>query len=589
MENFNNNKERKNLFKRVDKMKKMQEGKSAKVKTKPMQKLLMMIAVLVLIIMLILMVFRQNAILISRQNPEYYRAMTYPQVQPGEEATNSEYVTFDAYFLKDINNDGNADKVRGTCLEYMNETDDLYMELNVLTNGYLKDAKIAINSYYNSSKEDSGNFYFTTSIAADSQVKNDYVSNNTREIEFNQLNDGTHILLSGKINYGAWKENIIYNKDQYSKINSIVLTGTHVEVLEDGTTKETQIEKKVEFQVDWYGTLNVNWYSYYSNKENDADIILDTENNLFNVQFKLYLQDSKGSHTQLIFKTGHIEGILPEINGYAPTEVKLTTNNYGSNISYDRNTRKFVIESNDFSYSDYVYYESIEVSYPIEAYNSETDSEKSVEVQVKGWVEGYNNPNEEFKNPYKSNESEATLKIKLMKTIKMPNISVWVNNMENFWLPDYDISSSYISKEKPARIYNGMSKEEKEDYYNVQWRIDSRGESFQNGIIMKESKDDDKSDEFIKSDGSIDSMENLTTNVGIYFSGALNELLGENGWIKIYDDETDELLEIFTKKNWSQYNYSNPYKYSEPVKHIRLETSKIIESDDSFPYIYIYI
>ena len=340
-------KEQKNLFKRVDKMKKVQEGKSLGVKSKSIQKLVMMSAVLVLIIMLILMVFRQNAILISRQNPEYYRAMTYDEVQPGDEATNTEYVTFDAYFLKDINSDGIADKVRGTCNE-IGTSDDLWMDLTVLTNGYLKDAKITINSYYNFTKEDSGNFYFETSIAADSQIKEDYVSTNTREIEFNQLENGTHILLSGKVN--ARKGSTIRIKDDYSKINSIVLTGTHVEVLEDGTTKETQIEKRVEFQVDWYGTLECEWSSYTQiNQSNAADTILDTENNLLNVEFELGLQDSKGyNNSQLLFKTGHIEGILPEINGYAPTEVKLTSDTYGSTISYDKDTRKFIIESNDY-------------------------------------------------------------------------------------------------------------------------------------------------------------------------------------------------------------------------------------------------
>ena len=189
------NKERKNLFKRVEKMKKVQEGKSLGVKTKSMQKIVMMSAVLVLIIMMILIVFRQNAIIISRQDPEHYRSMTYEEVQPGEEATNNDYVQFDAYFLKDINNDGIADKVRGTCNE-IGTSDDLYMDLTVLTNGYLKDAKITINSY---DSEEKGNFYLSTEIPADSQVKQDYVSTNTREIEFNQLENGTHILLSGKI------------------------------------------------------------------------------------------------------------------------------------------------------------------------------------------------------------------------------------------------------------------------------------------------------------------------------------------------------------------------------------------------------
>ena len=595
-------KEQKNLFKRVDKMKKMQEGKSVNVKTKPMQKLLMMSAVLVLIIMLILMVFRQNAIIISRQNPEYYRAMTYDEVQPGDEKiTNTDYVTFDAYFLKDINSDGIADKVRGTCNE-IGTSDDLWMELNVLTNGYLKDAKITINSYYNSTKEDSGNFAFATEIAADSQIKEDYVGDNTREIEFNQLENGTHILLSGKVeswyNYSSYSKygSVIITADDYSKINSIILTGTHVEVLEDGNTKETQIEKRVEFKVDWYGTLGCDWHlSIPTNQTNEADTILDTNNNLLNIQFKLGLRDLELGNSQLIFKTGHIEGILPEINGYAPTEIKLTSNSYGSTITYDEDTRKFIIESNDFDYNDYNYSEGIEVSYPLEAYNEETDSEKSIEVSVKGWIEGYNNPNSEFQNPYKSNEVEKTLKIKLMRTVTVPKVECFVGY--DVHISDYNIniSDDIVSKEKPGRIYNKISETETEDYYRVWWRVGFKKDNgeLSNGVILKESKDGKQSDEFIKSDKSKDSMESLTTNVGIYFSTTyLNDILGEDGWIKVYNDETDELVVTFTKDNWNQYNSEkNMYKYSEPVKHIRIETSAIDTnsiSNSYYEYMIIY-
>ena len=593
MENFNNNKERKKLFKRVDKMKEMQEGKKAKVKTKSIQKIAIMVAVLVLIIMLILMVFRQNAIIISRQDSEHYRTMTYDEVQPGEEATNSEYVQFDAYFLKDINNDGIADKVRGTCNE-IGTTDDLYMDLTVLTNGYLKDAKIMINN---------DNFCFATEIAADSQIKNDYMSSNTREIEFNQLENGTHVLLSGKVNSSSntsyhYKYNsAIITANDYNKINSVVLTGMHVEELADGTTKETQIEKRVEFQVDWYGTLDVEWYYIYNNQINDADIILDNKNNLLNINFGVGLDDTKGSRSQLLFKTAHIEGILPEINGYAPIDVKLTTNYYGSIISYNKDTRKFVVESNNFNYNTSSYNESIQVSYPLESYNSQIDSEKSIEVLAKGWVEGYNNPNEEFQNPYKSNEAENTLKIKLMREITEPTIECKIGNF--YSLDDYRIAyNGEISKEKPARIYNGISKTETEDYFLVEWNVDFDRDNgyLQNGVILKESKDGDKSDEFIKSDGSIDSMEDLTTNVGIYFGwngGDFDSLLGEDGWIKIYDDDTNELLVTFTKENWSnwsQYNMErNMYKYEEPVKHIRIETSAINSSSiDEYSYVFIY-
>ncbi len=590
---LNENKE----FRKVDNVKKFQDGVNTVVNIKTWQSIGLIAVVLAVIVMLILMAFRQNAVMISKNNPEPSVAMTYDEVQPGDEATNSDYVQFDAYFLKDINNDGKADKVRGTCNEIgTNGGDDLLMELNVLTNGYLKDAKITINSF---NSQEKGNFYLSTEIAADSQIKEDYVSNNTREIEFNTLENGTHILLSGKVraydyySYYYKLYSVIITKDDYSKINSIVLTGTHVEELEDGTTKETQIEKKVEFQVDWYGTLSCDWYDSNINQTNSADIILDNENNLLNVEFVLGLRDSKSSASQLMFKNGYIEGILPEINGYAPTEVKLTSNNYGSSISYDKDTRKFIIKSNDFDHGDYSYNEYIEVSYPIEAYNSQTDSGKSIEVSVKGWIEGYNNPNEEFQNPYKSNEVETTLTIKLMKEINITRPGIDINVGKEFHIYEYNVGGVFISKEKPGRIYNGMSEKETEDYYTVAWRVEfsKKNGELPNGIILKESKDGDKSDEFIKSDKTIDSMENLTTNVGIYLDDDdLNYILGENGWIKVYNDETDELLVTFTKDNWSQYNSSNnPYKYAEPVKHIRIETSPINASNfANYENLYIY-
>jgi len=41
-------------------------------------------------------------------------------------------------------------------------------------------------------------------------------------------------------------------------------------------------------------------------------------------------------------------------------------------------------------------------------------------------------------------------------------------------------------------------------------------------------------------------MDNITTNIGIYFSNPAN-MLEESGWIKVYDEETGNLLETFTK------------------------------------------
>ena len=91
---------------------------------------------------------------------------------------------------------------------------------------------------------------------------------------------------------------------------------------------------------------------------------------------------------------------------------------------------------------------------------------------------------------------------------------------------------------------------------------------------MKETQNNNTQvvDQFIKTDATEISMDNITTNIGIYFSNPAN-MLEESGWIKVYDDETDELLATFTKENWSSYNSANPFKYQKEVKHIRVETS----------------
>ena len=138
-----------------------------------------------------------------------------------------------------------------------------------------------------------------------------------------------------------------------------------------------------------------------------------------------------------------------------------------------------------------------------------------------------------------------------------------------------------VSKEKPNNIYNNISSEESEDYYNVKWRARTGRLGESNKLVMKETKNGEQqvSDEFIKNGSITESMENITTNVGIYFSNPVY-LLGQEGQIFIYNDETDELVKTFTRQDWSNYNKDNPYMYEEPIKHIRIETTKTnINSD----------
>ena len=154
-------------------MKKKEQGKNLKGK----QQTIVLFSLFLLVICLLGILFmnwyqKQPGVMEKIQN-QLAKQMTYDQVKEGEEKTSSDYVTFDAFFLKDLNGDGTPEKVRGTCKEVFTD-DDLYLELNVKTKGYLKDAQIDIG------KQSSRNYYFNTELAADSQIKQDYVADDTQ-------------------------------------------------------------------------------------------------------------------------------------------------------------------------------------------------------------------------------------------------------------------------------------------------------------------------------------------------------------------------------------------------------------------------
>ena len=140
------------------------------------KKKVMIITALLAIVLIIagIVIFKKSKVEMSVASSELAKAMTYVEVKEGEEAVEgTDNVKFDAFFLRDLDGDGYAESLRGTCREIGKE-DTLYMELNVQTAGYLKDAKIAVNS---------DNFYLQTSLPKDQELKDNYIGNNIKEIE----------------------------------------------------------------------------------------------------------------------------------------------------------------------------------------------------------------------------------------------------------------------------------------------------------------------------------------------------------------------------------------------------------------------
>ncbi len=168
---------------------------------------------------------------------ENLRAMNYEKVTEEEEKAQNEYVKFLAFFTRDLNGDGYAEKIKGTCKD-LSDSDELYIELNVLTDGYLRDGVITVNAE---------NFTWKTAIVSDNIVDGNYIGNTTKIRLQDKISAGSQKMLWGTIS-----SKIENNINDYSKISTVTLTGTHVS---DSGVK-TPINKTVNLTVDWYGEVN---------------------------------------------------------------------------------------------------------------------------------------------------------------------------------------------------------------------------------------------------------------------------------------------------------------------------------------------
>lgn len=486
---------------------------------------------LLIFFMIFMLIFSRN-VFKSNDNHSYLLSIlkNYDLAKDGEDSTQSENVKFDAYVLRDIDGDGKVEKIRGTCNKIGDE-ETLYILLNVNSQGYLKNGKITVNGK---------NFYLSTALVEDNVISENYISNNTKLINLNDINSGTTAILKGQIKSGNYsylssKADAIQNGNinNYSiKDNKIKLSGIYV----DETGKEINIEKEVNLAVDWYGEIEAQLYKH--NRYQSINI----KSNIFDIN--VGLEETK---KELMLSKVYIEGVLPLINGQSPVNVNM----YG-NGTYDPDTRKFVIEKQaNLDINNNIINEiydintfNINVEYPVDSINQISESQ-IIPIAISGYYEGYNNTNI-YENGYlKSNVINDTLLLNINKREEI--------------VPDY-VVNSYIDKYDMSKINVINAYENKEnvvnDRYEVIWSVD-RTKTTENVNITIEQYDYDKIDTL-----STSSIK----NIGIYFSGNIEELLASDGVIKLYNNETNELIKEFTNENWNE-----KYLYEENIRKVKIE------------------
>ena len=561
------------------------------VKSKGKVKRILIALLVILLIVSSIITIKQSIDkeVITNPNSELLRSMSYEQFVDGDEnVEGTDNVKFSAFFLRDLDDDGYAEKLKGTCKE-IGKQDTLYMEINVLTEGKLTNGKITINGQ---------NFYLNTTLPKDDELKNNYIGNDIRTIEFNDMLNGTQKMIIGVVKSGDYTSQssmtaaIGNNVNNYSRANNIVLTGTYI----DEEENEIEITKTIPLTIDWYGRTQASIYTTNQNY-NDLESKINNEEQKVSLGFTINTEETK---KELNIYSNHVEGEIPQLNGYDPINVICASNNV--DFSYDEESRIFVIDRD--ALTDTTGYitrgvarnntYNMQVVYPLEAYESLDSESIRIEIPVSTYYKGYNNSNSEFTCPYKSNIAKATIIVytqykPIVEPIE-PGAPVVKPAKISITVGDYltNPNNRYVvSKRKPLKIYNEISTEEKDDTYKVRWYVYTGTNGQSSGIVLKEgniSEEEVKHDDFIKTDASYDSMENLSTTIGISFS-EMGGLIKDDGEIKVYDEETNRLLVSLTKTEAQQYTSSNPYKFETPVKHVRVETSET--NADTSMYVYL--
>ena len=485
--------------------------------------------------------------------------------------TQSDNVKFTAYFLS------NDKKMDGT-YNRIGYNDTLYFDLSV-QEGTLENAKINI---------DSQNFYLETNLMSDSVISQNYVSNNTKEIDLNTITGPIQRTFEGSVKSGDYEftttkaEAIGEDISNYNKVNTITFTADYT----DSTGKKTNISKEVNLSIGWYGEINCEIPQEVYGNDNliqkyNISNYLDSANGKMTVEFNVATQET---NNEVLIKKSYIEGTIPSVNNYEPTEVVVEGENV--QFTYDPQTKKFTA-SREASVSDnaiteeaysgtyaqneinYRYNEyKVEVTYPIDAYLSDDDGYINMDIPVTGHYEGFNGE--------RSNDTTATINVSYSNLLNQETgFSATVGRSVL-----YPEARQVVSKENVLLGYEYRSVDDIESTYYTKWNIVTTQGENASSVVLTDNSVEDK---FVRTDGTTVENNGYITNKGIAFSNPVSAL-GEDGWIKVYNAETGKLLHEFTSADWANYDTLNPYEYGEDVKYIKIETSDIAEN--SFVIVY---
>ena len=521
------------------------------------------IAVIILSVLALVGIFFSTSKIVKNfSNTKDINARTgnYTAVQYGDERVdNTNFVTFDSYFLK------SGQKYRGEYLPYtkLGELDytatskDLWVELRVLGNGSLKNAKLLFTQ---------DNVIERFSLPESATIANDVIGVNANQVNLKEINNGTTVLFRVNVNADLKK----FKSDE----NKVKLVGDHV--ANDGTI--THIEKEVKFTVEtsvdnavvnnYYDTY-YNRSNYYENRYNegtlptkDDQIVIEHP---FVVNFGTYrcrTYDNKTYFAKLTLNEGVIESDLEPLNGVYPSKVEIYSYGFSESdysLEYDSNTGKMKIRfnnvskigSNDFNLKIRTYYPKSAMNY---------NDEHVFKIKTKAYSIVNNNP--DFQNPIISNSVEAQSSVYYKHTppvVPIPRTNRFVSSI---YPPKKDL---------PINIYEGDNPENALEDWSVAWGFRVDNNDGNQDVTVSST---DGNDILISSDSNNLDIGNFVKTKAIRFNYFDNNKLKDNSQVELYNKETGTLIHTFNKEEIIKY-IKEDYKIDSNVKKLKFVLKNI--------------
>ena len=512
------------------------------------------IAVIILSVLALVGIFFSTSKIVKNfSNTKDINARTgnYTAVQYGDERVdNTNFVTFDSYFLK------SGQKYRGEYLPYtkLGELDytatskDLWVELRVLGNGSLKNAKLLFTQ---------DNVVEKFSLPESATIANDVIGVNANQVNLKEINNGTTVLFRVNVNADLKK----FKSDE----NKVKLVGDHV--ANDGTI--THIEKEVKFTVETSVDNAVvnNYYDTYYNRSNYyenryTEVTLPTKDDQiviehpFVVNFGTYrcrTYDNKTYFAKLTLNEGVIESDLEPLNGVYPSKVEIYSYGFSESdysLEYDSNTGKMKIRFNNVSKIGSDNFDlKIRTYYPKSAMNY--DNEHIFRIKTKAYAIVNNNP--DFQNPIISDSVEAQSSVYYKHTppvVPIPRTNRFVSSI---YPPKKDL---------PINIYEGDNPENALEDWSVAWGFRVDNNDGNQDVTVSST---DGNDILISSDSNNLDIGNFVKTKAIRFNYFDNNKLKDNSQVELYNKETGTLIHTFNKEEIIKY-IKEDYKIDSNVK-----------------------